>query len=182
MTCRSAILIDNFLDQHIFEDISRKVSNSPEYTLGECSEPRDDLMREIQGHVWDRLKQIGLYQPHMPGAAEIFGYNQFRPANYGHGNFNGPHTDHGGYVFYIHPDWSDEWDGVLDITNAVEEEYHSIHATPNRWIWIEPHTYHNVTTTSSTATHCRVTNIAFLGNNIYVDPVECDFINIITST
>ena len=66
--------------------------------------------------------------------------------------------------------------------NAVEEEYRTgIFAKPNRFIWIDPSTLHDVTSTSETTTHARVTNIAFLGGEMYVDPVGTNFINILTT-
>ena len=43
MSCRSAILIDNFLPQDVFDDISTKVANTPQYVSGVWSDERDDL-------------------------------------------------------------------------------------------------------------------------------------------
>ena len=113
----------------------------------------------------------------------MFGYNQYRPANESYGNIYGPHFDNGGYVFYIHPDWGETWDGKLQITNAEVEEYRTgIYAKPNRFIWIDPNTYHNVTTIASDVTHSRVANIGFVGGDINIDPVDVDFINILTTS
>ena len=182
MTCRSAILIDNFLPDDTFEWLSSQVSSSPEYTSGQFEEPRDELCRQARELVLHRLEGIGLYQPHFQEAAQLFGYNQFRPADYGHGNIYGPHVDNGGYVFYIHPDWDEEWGGRLSITNAEEEEYRNIYAKPNRFIWIEPNTMHDVSSTASDTTHSRVTHIAFMGGNIHVNPVGVEYINILTTT
>ena len=182
MTCRSAILIDNFLPDDTFEWLSSQVSSSPEYTSGQFEEPRDELCRQARELVLHRLEGIGLYQPHFQEAAQLFGYNQFRPADYGHGNIYGPHVDNGGYVFYIHPDWNEEWGGRLSITNAEEEEYRNIYAKPNRFIWIEPNTMHDVSSTASDTTHSRVTHIAFMGGNIHVNPVGVEYINILTTT
>jgi Rps23 Pro-64 3,4-dihydroxylase Tpa1-like proline 4-hydroxylase len=182
MTCRSAILIDNFLSKENFENLSNQVAESPYYTNGQFEEPRDELCRQARELVLERLQEIGLYQPHFQEASQLFGYNQFRPANYGHGNIYGPHVDNGGYVFYIHPHWDEEWEGRLSITNAVEEEYKSIFAKPNRFIWIEPDTLHDITTTSPESTHSRVTNVAFMGGNIHINPTNTDFINIFTTT
>ena len=181
MTCRSAILIDNFLIQNDFDSLSSKVAASTYYTNGQFEEPRDELCREARELVLQRLQDINLYQPHFQEAAQLFGYNQFRPADYGHGNIYGPHVDNGGYVFYVHPDWDEEWGGRLCITNAEEEEYKNIYAKPNRFVWIEPNTMHDVSSTSSDTTHSRVTNIAFMGGNIHIDPINTEFINIFTS-
>ena len=182
MTCRSAILIDNFLPNDVFERLSSQVSSSPEYTSGQFEEPRDELCRQARELVLHRLEGIGLYQPHFQEAAQLFGYNQFRPAEYGHGNVYGPHVDNGGYVYYIHPDWDEEWGGRLSITNAEEEEYKNIYAKPNRFIWIEPNTMHDVSSTTSDITHSRVTHIAFMGGNIHTNPVGVEYINILTTT
>ena len=182
MSCRSVILIDNFLSQEKFNDISIKVAATPYYINNEFAEERDELWKDIYELVFERLKEIGLYQVHFEESVKLFGYNQFRPANYGHGNMYGPHSDHGGYVFYIHPHWDENWEGQLKITNAVEEEYRAgIFPKPNRFIWIDPLTFHDVTTTSKDTTHARVTNVAFLGGNIDINPVGTDFINIFTT-
>ena len=183
MACRSAILIDNFLEQSKFDTISAKVAASSEYNTTTIQDTRDALFEEAYGAVFERLKEIGLYQTHFAESVKLFGYNQFRPANEGYGNFNGPHFDHGGYVFYIHPHWDESWEGKIKITNADVEEYRTgIYAKPNRFIWIEPGTFHDVTTTSSNTTHARVANIAFLGGNINIDPVGITFINISTTS
>ena len=181
MACRSAILIDNFLTQDKFDEISSLVANSPFYEGGQFEEPRDELCSKIINLVLERLREIGLYQHHYQEAAKLFCYNQFRPSNYGHGNIHGTHVDNGGYVFYIHPHWDEEWGGRLSIFNAIEEEYKSIYAKPNRFIWIEPSTLHDISSTSSDTTHSRVTNIAFMGGNIHIDPINTEFINIFTS-
>ena len=183
MACRSAILIDNFLEQSKIDTISAKVAASSEYNTTTVQDTRDALFEEAYGLVFERLKEIGLYQTHFAESVKLVGYNQFRPANEGYGNFNGPHFDHGGYVFYIHPDWDESWEGKIKITNADVEEYRTgIYAKPNRFIWIEPGTFHDVTTTASNTTHARVANIAFLGGNINIDPVGITFINISTTS
>ena len=56
MTCRSAILIDNFLTQDKFDEISSLVSNSPYYTGGQFEEPRDELCSKIRNLVLERLE------------------------------------------------------------------------------------------------------------------------------
>lgn len=182
MSCRSAVLIDNFLPQDQFDALSSKVSTTSQYLNNEFAELKDDLWQETYGLVFNRLKELGMYQVHFEESVKLFGYNQFRPSNYGHGNMYGPHVDNGGYVFYIHPNWNESWGGQLQIINAEEEEYRNgIFAKPNRFIWIDPSTLHDVTTTSGNTKHARVANIAFLGGEMYVDPVGIDFINIFTT-
>ena len=183
MTCRSAVLIDNFLSQSDFNSISSRVASSPEYSSPNHHDTRDDLWRDVTDLVFKRMKEVQIYQPHFEEATKIanFSHNQYRPPNYGHGNFNGPHIDTGSYVFYIHPDWDENWEGQIKFTKAVEEEYRNgIFAKPNRFIWIQDNIYHDVTTTSPNATHSRVTNLGFLGGHLYGDPVGTDFINIFT--
>ena len=182
MTCRSAILIDNFLEQEKFDAISTQVAASASYNGSSVADLKDGLWTDTYVTVFERLKEIGLYQPHFEDAVKLFGYNQFRPANEGYGNFNGPHFDHGGYVFYIHPHWDESWEGKIKFTHAVEEQYQNgIYAKPNRFIWIDPKTFHDVTTTASNTSHARVANIAFLGGEILIDPVGTSFINIVTA-
>ena len=182
MYSRSAILIDTFLEQRKFDALSSKVAASSEYNTTTIQDTRDALFEEAYGLVFERLKELGLYQTHFADSVKLFGYNQFRPANEGYGNFNGPHFDHGGYVFYIHPHWDESWEGKIKITHAVEGQYQNgIYAKPNRFIWIEPGTFHDVTTTTSNTSHARVANIAFLGGEIFIDPVGTSFINIVTA-
>lgn len=182
MSCRSVILIDNFLPQDKFNQLSTKVKSSPNYTNNQFGEFKDDLWRESYELVFERLKELGMHQVHFDESIKLFGYNQFRPKNYGHGNAYGPHIDNGGYVFYIHPHWDENWGGQIKITNAVEEQYRNgIFAKPNRFIWIDPSTFHDVSSTSSNITHSRVANIAFLGGEMNVNPVGVDFINIFTT-
>ena len=183
MGCRSAILIDDFLSQDTFNTISSQVAIAPEYNTSTVVDTKDGLWEQTYTAVLDRLRELGIYQQHFAESVKIFGYNQFRPANEGYGNFNGPLFDHGGYVFYIHPDWYESWEGKIKFTYAVEEEYRNgIYAKPNRFIWIEPGTFHDVTTTSENTTHARVANIAFLGGIISIDPVGTSFINITTTS
>ena len=184
MSCRSAILIDNFLAQDKFDEISSKVVAASNYTNCEFADLRDDLWREVTDIVFERLKEVGLYLHHFEEASKLasFSYNQFRPSNYGHGNMYGPHKDNGSYVFYIHPHWDENWEGKLKIINAVEEEYRTaIFAKPNRFIWMDPHTLHDISTTSKNSEHARVTNLGFLGGEIYVDTVGVDYLNIFTN-
>jgi len=184
MACRSAILIDNILVEDKFNSISAKVAASSQYTNGEFADVRDELWQEVTGLVFESLKQIGLYHHHFIDAIKIsnFSMNQYRPSNYGHGNFNGPHRDNGSYVFYIHPHWDENWEGNLKITNAIEEEYRTaIFAKPNRFIWMNPCTLHDISTTTENTEHARVTNLGFLGGEFYIDPVGVDYINIFTT-
>lgn len=190
MSCRGAILIDNFLPQDVFDDISTKVSNTPQYTSGVWSDERDELWNEVTLLVFDRLRELSLYKPHFEKASKIynFSYNQYRPAGYG-GNspgqhVNQPHRDDGSYVFYIHPHWDENWDGKLKIIDAAEEHHREgIYAKPNRFIWIEPEILHDITTVSLDAEHARVTNLGFLGGEYHIDinPIGVEYINIFTN-
>jgi len=184
MACRSAILIDNFLVEDKFNSISTKVAASSHYTNGEFADLRDDLWEEVTNLVFERMQEVGLYLHHFAESKKLasFSYNQFRPSNYGHGNMHGPHRDNGSYVFYIHPHWDENWEGKLKITNAVEEEYRTaIFAKPNRFIWMNPCTLHDISTTTENTEHARVTNLGFLGGEFYVDPIGVDYINIFTT-
>ncbi len=56
MACRSAILIDNFLTQDKFDEISSLVANSPYYTGGQFEAPRDELCRTLRDIDLKRLE------------------------------------------------------------------------------------------------------------------------------
>ena len=86
MTCRSAILIDNFLAQDKFNALSSQVAASASYTSTSVVDQKDDLWTQSYTAVFDRLKEIGLYQIHFQNAVKLFGYNQYRPANETYGN------------------------------------------------------------------------------------------------
>ena len=93
----------------------------------------------------------------------------------------GPHTDNGSYVLYIHPDWYESWEGKIKITDAVDQQYRDgIFAKPNRFIWMNPTVKHDITTTSTSAGHARVTNLGFLGATLTNDPTGVEYINIFT--
>jgi Rps23 Pro-64 3,4-dihydroxylase Tpa1-like proline 4-hydroxylase len=183
MPCRSTILIDNFLSASDFNSISSRVAASEQYYDTNHHDMRDDLWSDVNNLVFERLREINLYQTHFEEASKIasFSYNQFRPPNYGHGNMYGPHIDNGSYVFYIHPDWSEDWEGKIKITDAVDSQYRDgIYAKPNRFIWMNPTVKHDISTTSSDAGHARVTNLGFLGGILHNDPSGVDYINIFT--
>ena len=184
MSHRSVVLIDNFLPEDVFTSISAKVENSSQYMNGKWSDERDSLWEEVTSLVFAKLQEIGLYQNHFPEIIEAHNhsYNQFRPANYGHGNFNGPHIDNGSYVYYIHPHWDENWEGKIKLIEAEEEQYRTgIFAKPNRFIWMNPDVIHDISTTSSDAQHSRVTNLGFLNACFDNNPVGVEYINIFTT-
>ena len=88
MSCRSTILIDNFLSASDFNSISSRVVPSEQYYDTNHHDMRDDLWSDVTNLVFNRLREINLYQFHFEEAIKIanFSYNQFRPPNYGHGN------------------------------------------------------------------------------------------------
>ena len=47
MSCRSAILIDNFLEQSKFDALSTKVAASDSYSNSSVVDKRDDLWTEL---------------------------------------------------------------------------------------------------------------------------------------
>ena len=183
MSCRSTILIDNFLSASDFNSISSRVVSSEQYYDSNHHDMRDDLWSDVTNLVFNRLREINLYQFHFEEAIKIanFSYNQFRPPNYGHGNMYGPHVDNGSYVLYIHPDWNENWEGTIKIVDAVDSQYRDgIYAKPNRFIWMNPTVKHDISTTSSDAGHARVTNLGFLGGLLTNDPTGVEYINIFT--
>ena len=183
MACRSTILIDNFLSPSDFNSITSQVVASNQYNHEFHHDMRDELWTQTTNLVFNRLREIGLYQEHFQEATNIasFSYNQFRPPNYGHGNMYGPHQDNGSYVLYIHPDWDESWEGKLKITDAVDQQYRDgIFAKPNRFIWMNPTVKHDISTTSSNAGHARVTNLGFLGGELHNNPSGVEYINIFT--
>ena len=185
MDSSSAVLIDNFLPQLTFNSISTKVVESHHYTNGKLGDyVRDALWDEVTNLVFARLKEIGLYSDSFEEDKKVtnFSYNQFRPSNYYHGYAPGPHIDNGSYVFYIHPDWDAGWGGKLKLPQANEQEYRDgIWARPNRFIWMNPNVLHDISTTSESATHARVTNLGFLNRCFDQNPVGIDYINISTT-
>ena len=83
-------------------------------------------------------------------------------------------------MYYIHPHWNENWDGRLKIVDALEEQYRTgIYAKPNRFIWMNPNTVHDISTTSQSSEHSRVTNLGFLNACISENPVGTDYINIL---
>ena len=64
MSCRSAVLIDNFLEQSKFDALSSKVASSPYYNTTSIQDTKDNLWEEAYTAVFQRLNEIGLYQTH----------------------------------------------------------------------------------------------------------------------
>ena len=58
MACRSGILIDNFLEQSKFDDLSAKVASSSTYNTSVIKDLRDDLFTEAYTLVFERLKAV----------------------------------------------------------------------------------------------------------------------------
>ena len=180
-----AILIDNFLSENDFSSITEKVVESEYWsndTLGDYL--RDDLWNYVTERVFARCGSIGLYDDRFLTDKQNtnFSYNQFRPANYHHNGNRGPHVDNGSYVFYIHPEWNEDWDGKLQLVNAENEEYKiGIYAKPNRFIWMNPSVVHDITPTSPNSTHARVTNLGFMNTCFDQNPTNCEYLNIFTT-
>ena len=64
MSCRSTILIDNFLSASDFNTISSQVAASEQYYDTKHNDMRDELWTHTTNLVFNRLKEIGLYQFH----------------------------------------------------------------------------------------------------------------------
>ena len=62
MSCRSTILIDNFLSASDFNSISSRVVSSEQYYDTKHHDMRDDLWTDVTNLVFNRLKEINLYQ------------------------------------------------------------------------------------------------------------------------
>ena len=54
-------------------------------------------------------------------------------------------------------------------------------AKPNRFVWMNPNVIHDVSTTSESATHSRVTNLGFLNSCFDLNPIGVEYINIFTT-
>ena len=74
MSCRSAGLIDNFLEQSKFDALSSKVASSSFYNTTSVFDTKDALWEEAYTAVFDRLKEINMYQFHYAESVKLFGY------------------------------------------------------------------------------------------------------------
>ena len=110
-------------------------TSSSEYFSPIHHDVRDDLWRDVTNLVFKRMKEVQIYQPHFEEASKIanFSHNQYRPPNYGHGNFNGPHIDTGSYVFYIHMQEREAPIGGL--WTWVSQEFRSICWMLVKYVW-----------------------------------------------
>ena len=79
MPCRSTILIDNFLSASDFNSISSRVAASEQYNDSNHHDTRDDLWNDVTNLVFNRLREINLYQLHFEEASKIanFSYKFF---------------------------------------------------------------------------------------------------------
>ena len=146
-------LVDNFLPEDIFRNLSEEVKNSEEYSCGFFREVTDNLMLKTQTLVLDRLKEMG------HDIKPRIGHTHFRPAGDSTTNTR-LHCDNGGYVFFIHSDWDSSWEGQLLVDDQC------LFPEPNRFVWINPQVYHRVVPVGLNAEHCRVSNIAFLDTRL----------------
>ena len=163
-------IIDNFLREDKFYILSEEIKRTDEYKSLYFREVKDEVWFKTRSFIFDRLKEIGLYQEDFE---ERVNHNQFRPS--GCDMASNRHCDNGGYVFYLHSDWDDSWGGELEIDNKL------ISPKSNRFVWISPKTYHRVIPIGLNAEHPRVANISFLNTELD-KPQDIGYSNFVDST
>jgi len=173
MSLRSAALIfDNFLSEDKWQHIASHVNESSFLSTDSFKEWRDPFYEEIIDWIDIRSKEFGIWQDHWEHTIPLYSFINTCPVGFDREVANdGYHRDFGGYVYYIHPQWGDDWGGRLKFRDC---DVSAIQPKPNRFVWINPGVWHGIEVTNSNATNNRITVVGWPEG--CVETVSCDMI------
>lgn len=155
----AAIVIDNFLTNDQWKYIQSNISDY--LHCNHFLENRD--CPYIQTIVWikEKLKSLDIWRLHWENTIDMWSYINSLPSGIDRevsGGNDGYHSEFGGFVYYIHPSWSSNWDGYLKFKNCSLEK---IEPKPNRFVWINPAVWHGIEVVNSNASHNRITIVGW---------------------
>lgn len=157
----AAIVIDNFLSEEKWEQI-QKVINDIEYlNCSEFIEEKNNLYQIVNEFIKEKLKSINIWQEHWEHTIDMWSFVNSLPPGIDRessGENDGYHSEFGGLVYYMHPTWNSEWGGHLKFKNCDVDKIVPI---PNRFVWINPVVWHGIEMVDHSATHNRVTFVAW---------------------
>lgn len=155
----AAIVIDNFLSEEKWQDIQSTVLSSDFLRDKEFKEWKDSFYEKVLGWISDKTKELDIWRPHWEHTIPMWSYmNSLPPGIDRESAGGGYHTDFGGFVYYIHPSWNEEWGGHLKFKNCDVEK---IIPVPNRFVWINPVVWHGIEVVNQFAEHNRITVVGW---------------------
>lgn len=157
----AAVVIDNFLSEDKWQTITNTVLSSDFLNIKEFNEYKNPFYQEIIGWILDKAKEIDIYQHHWEHTVPMWSNMSSLPPGVDReisGDSGGYHKDFGGFVYYIHPSWNEEWGGHLKFKNCNVEK---IVPVPNRFVWINPAVWHGIEVVNENAEHNRLTVVGW---------------------
>ena len=155
----AAFIVDNFLSADKWQYITDHVNQSNFLSTDSFNEWRDSFYEEIIGWIDERTQEMGIWQDHWKQTIPLYSFINTCPVGFDREVANdGYHMDYGSYVYYIHPQWGDNWGGRLKLRDC---EVDTLQPTPNRFVWINPGIWHGIEVTNSNATNNRITVVGW---------------------
>ena len=155
----AAVIIDNFLSDDKWNYISNTVLSSNFLKTAEFKEWKDDFYNQVIEWIQNRSKEIDIWKPHWEHTIPMWSYmNSLPPRIDRESAGGGYHTDFGGFAYYIHPSWNEDWGGHLKFRDCDVEK---IVPVPNRFVWINPVVWHGIEVVNENAEYNRITVVGW---------------------
>ena len=155
----AAVVIDNFLSDDKWNYISNTILSSNFLKTAEFKEWKDDFYNQVIEWIQNRSKEIDIWKPHWEHTILMWSYmNSLPPGIDRESAGGGYHTDFGGFVYYIHPSWNEDWGGHLKFRNC---DIDKVVPVPNRFVWINPVVWHGIEVVNESAERNRITVVGW---------------------
>ena len=155
----AAIIIDNFLPNEQWQFVQ---NNIEEYLYSKnFLENKNKPYNEVIQAIKDKLKSLDIWREHWNNAIDMWSYINSLPPGIDRessGENDGYHSEFGGFVYYLHPNWDSSWGGHLKFKDCSVAQ---IEPKPNRFVWINPVVWHGIEPVNSNANHNRVTVVGW---------------------
>lgn len=155
----AGIVIDNFLSEDKWQEISSRVTSSNFLKTEDFKEWKDSFYEEVLNWISDRTKELDIWRPHWEHTIPMWSYMNSLPVGIDRESSGGGyHTDFGGFIYYIHPSWNKEWGGHLMFRDCDVDKIEPI---PNRFVWVNPVVWHGIEVVNGNAEHNRITVVGW---------------------
>ena len=155
----AGIVIDNFLSEDKWQEISSRVTSSNFLKTEDFKEWKDSFYQEVLNWISDRTKELDIWRPHWEHTIPMWSYMNSLPVGIDRESSGGGyHTDFGGFIYYIHPSWNEDWGGHLKFRNC---DIDKVVPVPNRFVWINPVVWHGIEVVNESAEHNRITVVGW---------------------
>jgi hypothetical protein len=122
-------------------------------------ENKDGPYRQVIIWIKEKLKSIDIWREHWDHTIDMWSYiNSLPPGIDRESSGDGYHSEFGGFVYYIHPQWKSEWGGHLIFENCDVEKIVPI---PNRFVWINPAIMHKIEVVNLSSENNRITIVSW---------------------